>query len=347
MPAIDTQALEEAIASETLEGAAELLDVTVAYIEENRKSDAGFRRAYQRGMVRREAANLDSNGSKPDDVILRAIGLGFGTRKALREALGFGYDVIEKCIERNLQFLDTRQNGQIEDFILKNKLDDAAQIIPDGPVQHVCKRCGGPRSAGSIEFCRKCYGKNVNTMTHTTLPNEAKPWSLTRAIKDILPAIKTDDGWFTMRHILAELESAFPIECARYQDKRQLRSSITATMCGIHGMFTSKKIRSELTDQMINAYRMKPDEVFTKKVEATIAPAEKITIRRPEPEVMAETEAIERVINLLPEIAIDIPPDSSLNKMLTYTTVIKDLIRERDALDMAITILQKQARQIA
>lgn len=58
------------------------------------------------------------NGSDHDQSILRAIGSGAGTRRELKEATGLGYDVIEKCLERNAGDLRVKIVGQIEIFEL-------------------------------------------------------------------------------------------------------------------------------------------------------------------------------------------------------------------------------------
>jgi hypothetical protein len=161
---VDLKAMEDLIADpqNTMGDVAGLLGVDRNTIYARKDHDNGFKRAYLRGMVRREAACIESNGSKPDDLVLKAIGLGFGTRRELREALGFGYDVIEKCIERNSLELDTQMTGQIERLKLRTALDGDGEIVVAPPTEKntgVCADCGKPCARGAAR-CMKCFQAN-------------------------------------------------------------------------------------------------------------------------------------------------------------------------------------------
>src|SRR5687768_13822143 len=81
---------------------------------------------------------------------MRAIELGMGTRAELRRATGFGYDVIEKCLERLNGEISFQTVGQIERFHVIGKETEPK-------AEYICVDCGGPRSYGSGQRCKKCY----------------------------------------------------------------------------------------------------------------------------------------------------------------------------------------------
>lgn len=107
-----------------------------------------------------DAANARLYSSPPDAIVMRAIELGLGTRGELRRATGFGYDVIEKCLERHSGELRSEFVGEIEYF----RSAPAPEIV-----EGICVDCGGPRSAQSWERCKKCHDareakKKIETM---------------------------------------------------------------------------------------------------------------------------------------------------------------------------------------
>ena len=73
-----------------------------------------------------DASNARLYSSPPDGIVMRAIELGIGTRAGLRTATGFGYDVIEKCLERNSAELSFQTTGEIERFKLKGQVKAAS-----------------------------------------------------------------------------------------------------------------------------------------------------------------------------------------------------------------------------
>lgn len=98
-----------------------------------------------------DAANARLHDNPPDGIVMRAIELGLGTRRELKEATGFSYDVIERCLERNAGDIRTTTVGQIERFVPVSQLFDATKV------EYICVDCGGPRSYGSGQRCKKCY----------------------------------------------------------------------------------------------------------------------------------------------------------------------------------------------
>lgn len=62
------------------------------------------------------AAEVRQLGIPADGVVMQAIAMGFGTRRELRDALGFGYDVIEKSLERLAGDITCKTEGTIERF---------------------------------------------------------------------------------------------------------------------------------------------------------------------------------------------------------------------------------------
>ena len=97
-----------------------------------------------------DAESVRANGISPDWVVLKAIGLGVDTRQQLKDILGFGYDVIEKALERSSADLRSETRGGIERFSL-------ASSGATAKVEYVCVDCGGPRSYGSGQRCKACY----------------------------------------------------------------------------------------------------------------------------------------------------------------------------------------------
>lgn len=129
-------------------------------------------------------------GGIADALVLEAIRLGAGTRKELKERLQhFGYDAIEKALERQSGEIRMKQAGPIERFELvgsnghrlpkaipfdrptsekkapsgdgmtKPEFEDALKKA-SAPVDLTCESCGNPRAPGSGRFCRPCYGKS-------------------------------------------------------------------------------------------------------------------------------------------------------------------------------------------
>lgn len=101
-----------------------------------------------------DAENARLYGSPPDAIVLRAIELGMGTRAELRRSTGFGYDVIEKCLERLSDDISFQMVGQIERFHVIGK-------EPKAKVEYICVDCKGPRSYGSGQRCKRCYDARV------------------------------------------------------------------------------------------------------------------------------------------------------------------------------------------
>lgn len=93
--------------------------------------------------------------SPPDGVVMRAIGLGLGTRAELRRATGFGYDVIEKCLERNSAAISFQTIGEIERFKIRGK----EELAPEKPSPK-CIDCSAPVSANGNR-CIPCSERHV------------------------------------------------------------------------------------------------------------------------------------------------------------------------------------------
>lgn len=61
-----------------------------------------------------DAENARLYNSPPDAIVMRAIELGMDSRADIRRATGYGYDVIEKCLERHPLEVSFQTVGQVE-----------------------------------------------------------------------------------------------------------------------------------------------------------------------------------------------------------------------------------------
>jgi hypothetical protein len=111
-----------------------------------------------------DAASVRLYDSPPDAVIMRAIALGVGTRRELKETLGFGYDVIEKVLERNSADISTQMVGQIERF----RIADGQPL--QRKIEYICVDCGKPRSYGSGQRCKSCYDAKAKANSRPPRP---------------------------------------------------------------------------------------------------------------------------------------------------------------------------------
>lgn len=133
-------------------------------------------------QLKTDAAEIRERGMAPDRVVLRAIGLGYGTRRELREVTGFDYAAIEKALERESGAIRFTTKGSIERISLAdgngNEVPKAipfnrpmsekkaptpnasgGYVIADSRKESElkCESCGKPRSPGSGRLCRSCY----------------------------------------------------------------------------------------------------------------------------------------------------------------------------------------------
>ena len=123
-----------------------------------------------------DAKDIRARGMAPDRIVLRAIGLGCDTRKAIKEATGLDYGSIEKALERESLTVHKSTKGMIERLTLASQNGSSAPKAPFNPAFSpkkpptnesilTCESCGKPRSPGSGKQCRDCYQGKKKTFT--------------------------------------------------------------------------------------------------------------------------------------------------------------------------------------
>ena len=270
---VDLKLLEELIAdpANAMGTVAELCGCSVEHIYSHKNSDNGFNRAYQRGQLRREAANIGHNGSSCDDIVLRAIGLGFGTRKELKEALGFGYDVIEKCLERQSGELRYDTNSVIEHFTLTTPLNRDGEIVPAEKQtsnsfqserrmisqQDKTCGCGNPITHSGRCWFRRGDPKPLDMGRRSRAKELPVDWNLSEKIREAIDPEKE----FATSDIFAKLNNEYPEQMASY-NHLALRGNITTVLSK---MVSSKKLllvaKANGTTQLCNVYKNAGDIV--------------------------------------------------------------------------------------
>lgn len=310
---IDLQAMEDLIAdpSNTMDAVGMLLGVSAETIYARKNRDKGFNRAYERGQLRREAACIHSNGSSKDAIVLSAIRLGFGTRRELKEALGFGYDVIEKAIERNSGEIKFKTTGQIErfEFIVGNLIVEA---LPDSQPKNkpsgdlACERCGGPRSVGSAKHCKKCYRRSVSLSE-----------------QDIVRAGQLRAEGKTMEHIAA----AFGINNTTLSNYRNKHPALEAALVAGHQEYYRSGEQEEIRKE-----RKLQESAFKPEPESGIV----VDAQFEEVEPIVESTTIQDVV------ITELLSDKGNKDISTLESAIEVLKKERAELDVMIHMLEKR-----
>lgn len=126
-------------------------------------------------QLKTDAADIRERGMAPDRIVLRAIGLGCDTRKAIKDATGLDYAAIEKALEREAGTICKSTKGPIERLSLADGNGHAPAAVfnppfsekkpPTGESELTCESCGKPRSPGSGSKCNDCYRGAKKTFT--------------------------------------------------------------------------------------------------------------------------------------------------------------------------------------
>lgn len=188
-----------------------------------------------------------TNYDNDDLAVLRAVADGHDTRAQLKEVLGIGYDVIEKCIERRGDDLYIDKSGVIEKLHLKVSLPKTVLVEPvelaelDEPETPLCD-CG--KNAGHVGRCRGTVvvKSSVEGATFTTVrPRESD----------------TNDS----KAVIVEPEQPEPIPIESFDQRVEIPKAPTAA--SVHRLFEDLNKMDDFDwDKFFNLMNTKYDGII-------------------------------------------------------------------------------------
>lgn len=279
-----------------------------------------------------DAENARLYGSPPDAIVLRAIELGVGTRAEIKRATGFGYDVIEKCLERNSGELSSQMTGEIERFKLRGAGDALRpestpspwrnrklETTNNGHLSPKCADCGEPRSVGSAERCRPCYEAKAKEkqVGYVEFGGEASPKpvrtsskfgiSVTAEVRKIVEAMNVGFETDTPRLFTALLEAHPALKS--HNDHVTLRTYIAQAVLPLKGQLLRVIYKGKAGQPDILCRIGQPDPPLSENSQDAVKIETKVRTEIAQPKPVEVVEPDKKQDKIIPQ---NIPSERSI-----------------------------------